>query len=196
MKKQIRYTGLILLAVTAVYMGSCKKKKPKDDFSNVKGTYLSINQYILDEWNNYSGMPFVIIKTTRINKGKMDSSFTNSDTVNWSPIFETFSKSDISDRKYLGQYNFSAFDDNQDGSHNFIYLAKDPDLFTQKLLITLDQRTSKVTGVYIETFKKSATNEVIQKLYYSPLKTIQIQTEEKPMMGEGTYSLQQWTFMR
>ncbi len=196
MKKYLRFSGFILVALVAINFASCKKKAPKEDYSNIQGNYFSIYKCALDEWNNYTGMPFAIIKTTRINKGKYDTSLSNSDTINWAPILLTFFATDISDRKYLGQYNFNQFDDNEDETHNFIYLAKDPDMFTQKLLITIDQKTMKVKGIYIETYKKTVTEERTQKLYYNPLKTIQIQTDVKPMMGEGTYTLQQWDFMR
>ena len=180
----------------ALHFSSCKKKQLKEDFSDIKGNYFSIYQFTLDEWNNYSGAPFAIIKSIRVNKGNTDSSFTNSDTINWAPIFLTFFATDISDRKNLGLYNFNQFDDHQDETHNFFYMAKDPDLFTQKLLITINQRTTKVKGIYIETFKKSATDECTQKLYYNPLKTIQIQTDDKPAFGTRKHTVQQWDFMR
>ncbi len=174
----------------------CKKKEPKEDFSDVKGSYFSINQFILDQWNNFVGAPFIITKTIRVNGTTTDSSYTNSDTLNWAPIFKTFSKTDISDRKNLGLYNFNQFDDPQDNTHNFFYMAKDNDLFTQKLLITLDQSSLRVKGIYVETYKKSVWTEVTEKLYYAPVKQVQIQTDEKPLLGSRKHTVTEYTFLR
>ncbi|MCD6012261.1 MAG: hypothetical protein K0Q79_2123 [Flavipsychrobacter sp.] len=175
---------------------ACDKKEDKEDYSNVQGNYFSINQYILDQWNTFAGEPFVIQKTTWVNGKTMDSSYTNSDTINWARLFAIFSATDISDRKYLGQYSFNQFDDNQDGTHNFFYMAKDHDLFTQKLLLTVDQENMKVKGIYIETYKKSATDECTQKLYYSPMKKIQIQWDDRPVFGGKKHTVQEYEFMR
>jgi hypothetical protein len=185
----------LLLAAGVLFSASCKKKKAEDDFSNVKGNYFSIYQYGVDAWNTYEGPPFLIVKSIRIDEGKTDSSYTNSDTINWAPIFKTFFATDISDRKYLGQYNFNQFDDPQDLTHNFFYKAKEDDMFTQKLLITIDQQTSKCRGIYIETFEKSTFGETTQKLYYKPLRTIQIQTDSKPLFGKRKFTVQQWDFV-
>lgn len=196
MKKYLSYKHLLFVAFALLVTASCKKKGAKEDFTDVKGSYFSINQFILDQWNNYTGAPFVIIKTTRVNSKTTDSSYTNSDTVSWAPIFDVFAKTDISDRKNLGQYNFNQFDDPQDGTHNFFYMAKDEELYTQKLLITLDQRTFKVKGIYIETMKKTALDECTHKLYYAPVQTIQIQTDDKPVFGKRVHTVEEYTFMR
>jgi hypothetical protein len=191
------YIAAFLIALLA--MASCKKqKKAEDDFSDVKGSYFSIRQYGLDVWNTYSGEPFVIKKTVRINNGPIDSSLTNSDTIAWAPIFKAFFETDISDRKFLGKYNFTQYDDNDDWTHNFFYQAKadEDDLFTQKLLITMDQQTMKVKGIYVESIKKTFWSTVSQKLYYSPMNTIQIQTEEKPEWGGKKFTVVEYTFLR
>ena len=182
---------LLLIANT-----SCKKKVVKEADSTIAGNYFSINQFMLDEWNTYAGEPFMISKTVRINDGKTDSFITNSDTISWAPLVKAFSETDISDRKYLGQYKFTQFDDNADETHNFFYEAIDEDLFTRKLLITIDRYNSKIKGIYIETEKKSFLEDVVQKLYYAPLKTIQIQTESKPMLGSKKHTVVQYDFLR
>jgi hypothetical protein len=195
-KKLFRNLSILVIAITSIQYASCKKAETKDDYADVKGNYFSINQFILDEWNNYQGMPFVIIKTIRVDKGRTDSSYTNSDTINWAPIFYTFSATDISDRKNLGLYNFNQFDDDQDETHNFFYMAKEADQFTQKLLITINQINLKVKGIYIETFKKTVWSEVTQKLYYKPLQEIQIQTDTKQLFGDRKHTVQQWEFLK
>lgn len=194
MKKYFSYRGL-LIAALAVLLFSCKKHKEKDEFAEAQGHYFSIRQFALDEWNTFRGEPFLIVKTVK-SGNKLDSSYTNSDTVNWGAIFKTFLETDISDRKYLGQYKFSQFDDNSDGTHNFFYEANDQDLYTQKLLLTIDVFTRKVKGIYIETLKQTAWAETIQKLYYSPLKTIQIQTDERPRIGKKKLTVTQYDFQR
>lgn len=182
-----------LLFVSA--LTSCKKKSETENFDNLEGNYFSIKQFELDQWNTWAGEPFLITKTVTINK-KTDSSLTNSDTISWAPIFKAFAETDISDRKFLGKYNFNQFDDPQDGTHNFFYQAKDEDLFTQKLLITIDKVNNKVRGIYIETFKKYFGGERTEKLYYNPMKTIQIQTDDRPMLGSKKFTVTEWTFMR
>lgn len=181
-----------------LFFASCDKKKDKEttDPEIADGNYFSINQYIIDQWNTFAGEPFVIEKVTWINGKTADSSLTNSDTLNWGRIFEIFSATDISDRKYLGQYTFNQFDDKDDGTHNFFYMAKEPDMFTQKVLITVDQFNMKVKGIYIETYKKSATDECVQKLFYSPMQKIQLQWDDRPLFGSKKHTVQEYVFMR
>jgi hypothetical protein len=193
-KKFIACTGLFVVFI-ACFATSCKKKEKKDPYAEWQGNYFSIRQFALDEWNTFAGEPFVIMKT--ISEGpKIDTTYTNSDTINWAPIFETFFAAEISDRKYLGQYNFTQFDDNDDGTHNFFYEAKEDDLFTRKLLITIDGYTQMVRGIYVETEKGSLGASTIQKLYYRPMKTIQIQTIEKSLFGSKKHTVVQYDFMR
>lgn len=184
-----------MVAALTVLFCSCKKKE-KDPFADEKGSYFSIRQFALDEWNTFGGEPFTIVKTVKVNGGKIDSSFTNSDTLAWSEIFKVFFAAEISDRQFLGKYTFSQFDDNADETHNFYYEANDDELYTRKLLITIAQFTNKVKGIYIETRKSSIFSEYTQKLYYKPLRTIQIQTEEKPFFGDKKHTVVEYEFMR
>jgi hypothetical protein len=194
-KKHIKNYGVLLVVVFSIVSFSCKKKAEKDPNADIQGHYFSITQFALDEWNTFSGEPFTLLKTVKTGN-KTDSSYTNTDSLDWTPIFKTFFESDISDRKYLGQYTFTQFDDNQDATHNFFYEANDKDIFTQKLLIAIDEYTNKVKGIYIETYKKTFGNEITQKLYYKPLKTIQIQTDERPTLGSKKYTIVQYEFLR
>ena len=187
-------------------MQGCKKKDDKDPYADIKGSYFSIKQFTLDEWQTFHGSPFTILKTVKEVHGdqktaresgnvKIDSSFTNSDTLNWGTIFRTFFESDISDHKFLGKYTYNQFDDNQEDTRNFYYRAIDDDMFTQKLLITIDPVNNKVKGIYIETIKKTMWGETKQNLYYAPSKTIQIQTDEKPAIGPRRYNVTQYYFL-
>lgn len=162
---------------------------------NVKGHYFSVKEFALDQWNTYSGEPIFIVKTVRTGD-RLDSSFTNSDTLNWGNIFKVFFETDIGDRKYLGKYDFSQFVDSLEGTGNYYYKALDEDLFTQKLLITFNLTNNKIKGIYIQSRKKTIFDETIQKLYYNPMKTIQIQTETNPLIGAKNYTVVQYDFVR
>jgi len=196
-KKYYKYSFFLIL-ILAIAATSCKKKKENKPPADLSRTYFSIRGYALDEWNTFAHSPFTIVKTVKVNDGKTDSSYTNSDVMNWAPIFKTFFETDISDPKFLEKYKYSYFPDNQDGTENLFWEATDPDddeLFTKKLLITVDQYTRRVKGVYIETSKKNFLGEHIQKLYYKPMKTIQIQTDDKPILGSSTFTIVQYDFM-
>ncbi len=195
MNYHIRNYGILAFILLSIISLSCKKKTEQDEFANVNGHYFSIGQFGLDEWNTFSGEPMTLLKTVKVGE-KIDSSYTNTDSLDWTPILKTFFETDISDRKYLGKYKFTQFDDNEDETHNFFYEANDDDLFTRKLLITIDQYTNKVKGIYIETFKKKFGGEVTEKLYYKPMKTIQIQTDERPTVGSRKYTIVQYEFLR
>ena len=185
-----------MIPLAVMLFAACKKKVAQDPYKDVKGNYFSIRQFGIDQWNTYAGVPFTILKTDKLNN-HTDSSFTNSDTLNWGDeIFRPFFATDISDRKWLGQYTFTQFDDNEEGTHNFYYKANDPDMFTQKLLITIDMFNNKVKGIYIETYKKTIWDECKQTLFYSPMHTVQIQTDDKPAIGSKKYRVVQYYFQR
>lgn len=180
MRKKINYLSLFIICITIAF-SSCREREP-DFFADLKGTYFSINQYALDEWSNHVSEVAAFERKETIN-GKTDSSYVNMEHLDWNSVVKTFLETDISDRKYLGKYKFSQFDDNTDNTHDFMYIAVNKDLFTQQLLITMDIHTNKVKGIYIETEKDNLWGTTRQKLYYAPMKTIQIQRFEKPLIG-------------
>lgn len=182
-----------MAAVCCLLLSSCKENGP-DLFANVKGTYFSINQFILDEWTNHANDMVSFQKCVKLN-GKTDTSFTNVEKMDWNAILTPFIETDISDRKYLGRYTFTEFDNDFDHTHNYMYVAVNKELFTQKLLISIDMTTNKVKGVYLETQKKSFWNSGIQKLYYAPFKTIQIQQYDKPLIGSKKELVVQYNAM-
>ena len=185
----MKYSALLFILI-AVAFSSCKENEP-DFFADVKGTYFSINQYALDEWANHAHDPLTFSKKYVVNK-KADSGYVNMEHLDWNTVLKTFLETDISDRKYLGKYKFSQFDDNSDNTHDFMYMTSDKNLFTQELLITMDVHTTAVTGIYIETYKKNFLGETTQKLYYAPMKTIQIQRHENPLIGQKKEILLQY----
>lgn len=195
MKKYYKFYGIIAFTLLTFLFAACKKDE-KDPYADMKGNYFSVRQFALDEWNTHGGEPFTLLKTVKVNNKLTDSSYTTSDTLNWGNIFKIFFATDISDREFLGQYNFSQFDDNADETHNFYYEAKEEDLYTRKLLITISQYNNKVKGIYIEAEKKTLWNDVVYKLYYKPLQRIQIQCIEKPLTGSKKHTVTEYEFNR
>lgn len=194
---KFRLPAILLTFLFALSFTACKEKDPAADaFANVNGSYFSLKQYALDQWNTFNGEPFLIVKTVRINSGKLDSSYTTSDTLNWGNIMKIFFATDISDRKYLGKYKFTQFDDDHDVTHNFFYEALDEELYTRKFLLTIDQYTQQVRGIYIEAADKSIFESKIVKLYYKPMTRIQIQTTEVSMFDEKTHTVTEYEFIR
>lgn len=175
---------LLLLPTFALLIASCKEKE-LDLFSNIKGSYFSIRKYALDEWTNHAGEPISFTKTVKYGN-KTDTTYVSVDKMDWPEILEHFLESDISDRKYLGQYTFSQFDDNFDNTHNFLYMAVKKELPTQKLLITMDISTMEVKGIYVDMYENTFFNSCNRKLLYSPMKTIMIQEYNKPLIGSKT----------
>ncbi len=186
--------SFLILAILCLPFTSCKEHQI-DLFANVKGTYFSIKKFSLDEWTTHAGEPISFQKTIRKNGKIVDSSYTNVEKLDWQSILKVFNVTDISDRKWLGKYTFSQFDDDFDKTHNFMYVANKKDMFTQKLLITMDVNTMKVRGIYIETFESSFWNERTQKLYYEPVKVIQIQQYDKPIWGGEQELVTKYTAM-
>lgn len=159
---------------TILLFVSCGKKKTGESETLSDKTYFSIKQFARDQWNTYRGQPFGIEKFVSLN-GKTDSVLTNAFDLPWSSIFQPFFESDISDPKFLGQYNFSSFKDDATYTLNLYYEAKDDKLFTRKLMISVDDVTAKVKSIYIET----EGDNITRKLLYIPVKIISIQEFEQ-----------------
>jgi hypothetical protein len=193
---KFRHLAALMAVLIITSFSSCKDKAPAEDFSQVKGSYFSIRQYALDQWNTFYGEPILIRKTVRVNEGPYDSSYTTSDTLNWGNIFKVFFATDISDRKFLGKYKFTQFDDDQDDTHNFFYEALEEDLYTRKLLITIDQYSQKVKGIYIEASEHSVFDDKLVKLYYKPMQRIQLQNTETELLGDKTHIVTEYEFVR
>ena len=179
---------LLSIAATAFFLFSCKPKEkttdelfPKRDTTQ---TYWSVNQYIDDQIDTYGGQPFSLSRIATIN-GKTDSALVNFFDMDWPTILEPFRNSDIGDKKFLGKYEFSMFDDNNTGNRTFYYEAKEKELFTRKLQLVIDPTNFRILSVYIETAKDGTLGDETSKLLYIPLKIIQIQQNKSSMTGSG-----------
>lgn len=148
-----------------------------------EATYFSVIQYAEDQWETFRGQPFGIVKTVDFN-GVVDSSVLNSLEMNWSSVLNVFFETDISDPKYLGEYEFTTFDDPKTITRNFYYKAKNKKLYTQTLHLMIDYFTSKVKSIYIEAKKDTRLGTKDVKLFYLPLETISIQELETSKTGD------------
>jgi len=185
---------MMLLSAT-IFLFSCKEDENKS-VNTDEGTYYSIRQFAQDQWNYNMGAPFVILKTVRVNGGKVDSSYTNSDTLNWGHIFDLFFQCDISDPSFLGKYKYSFFEDEEQDTYDVFYEALDEDLYTKKFLVTASQENKLIRGIYIEASEKTPFNDKIVKLYYKPMKRIQIQVTDKPLFGKKKHVVTEYEFIR
>lgn len=161
--------SVIVFCITAA---SCQKKTEPIAQSAAGGTYFSIKQFMADQFDTHRSQPFVFMKI--VSDGEQtDSTYVAADTMAWTPVIDAFAAADISDSALVGQYKYSEFDEGLTGQHMFLYEAADPDLKTRQLMIGADPFTGKILSVYTEVQQPNGKTE---KLYYAPLKLIQIQT--------------------
>lgn len=175
---------------------ACKEDEKVNDINPAEGNYFSIRQFAQDQWNTYKSEPFLILKTVRVDKGKYDSSYTNSDTLDWGGIFEKFFATEISSPEFLGKYKFTEFNDETDDTHNYFYEALEDDLYTRKVLIAVSQENNKAVGIYVEAVDNDPFEEKMVKLYYKPMKRIQIQEIVTPLFGEKIHTVTEYEFLR
>lgn len=168
---------LILSCLTII---SCKKQKPKPEQTEQDvATYFSIRQFASDQFKSFWGQPFSL-ERIKVQNDHVDSSIVAVTNLDWKEILEPFFKADISDPKFLGQYSFSMLDDDASDSRTYFYEAKNKDLFTRNFQVVTDPLTDKIKSIFIETADK---NGKTQKLFYKPIKLIQIQEFESPIVG-------------
>lgn len=177
---------LSLFACKEKQNSTSAKKEPSDQAGQavqdtVSGdTYFSIRAFFDDQWQTRRDIPYTLLRIVNLD-GKIDSSFVALDSTLWSKLRSPFDAADISDKKFIGQYNFDLFDDESSQSSNLNFDAKTPDLFLQKMYITADQFSRKVQSVYIETRTSRDGYTHSQKLSYIPDRIVQIREFEKSM---------------
>ncbi len=187
----------LLLGLTICCTTGCKKKAETETAqveNGENGTYFSIIQFAKDQVDTYWGQPFTLYQFTTQN-GRTDSTVVSAFALDWAGIFSIFFKTDISDKKYLNKYSFSSFDDRVTVSRTYYYEAIDKDLYTKKLQIITDMFSSKIKSIYIETSEKGSFSEKTQKLYYVPIKLIQIQQFESAFIGKDKNLRTEYRFL-
>ena len=184
---------ILLLCGFAIFASSCKFNNVDNRPLPADSSYFSIKDFVRDQIILNSGQPISLTRVSVLN-GERDSSLTNFMTANWAPVFDAFNESDIAERKYIGQYSFSQFDDESTGTHDFVYTAKNPKLFTRTLQIHIDPFTNKIMSIYIETAKRNFWTNTSKKLLYIPYKIIQIQEQEGYFVGKSKNLLVEFRF--
>lgn len=190
----MRRSHTFLIFVSFILAASCNKTVKDNSVKPSSGTYFSVKSYAADQWHVYHGQPFGIIKKAYLD-GKTDSIVTNVDALNWGDILKVFFATDIGDKKYEGQYDFTSFADTLARTENFCYEANDPKLFTRKLNITTSVYSHKITSIYIETARSSKWSMHTQKLFYEPAKSIIIQDYESSVSGKSQELRVEYTFL-
>ena len=170
---------LIVFFLSLTVVSACNKRAEKLAAPDASaGTYFSIIQFADDQFRTYWGQPFSLVRVENRN-GKTDSTILGANQIDWAGELKPFFNADISDPAFLGRYQFSTFEDDITDSRTFYYEAMEPELFTRNMQITADQVTNKVKSIYIETNKDGR----VQKLYYAPIRLIQIQEFESSLLG-------------
>jgi hypothetical protein len=183
---------LLLLVCVAGCAGRQQDAVP-GQAARTEGNYFSVRQLAADQFRNYRGTPFVIEKIISLN-GARDSVVINSYSADWESVLQVFFATDIGEEKFIDGYQVDVFNDGM-GALVLFYAAKDENLFTRSLQVRLDAVSHRVLSVFIETGKKSFWNEETQKLYYTPMKLIQIQEYSKPLIGRGKDLHVIWRFI-
>jgi hypothetical protein len=193
--KYITSTTAIAAILACCCLAACKKSSnTTPSGKKVKGGYYSIQQYARDQFKMNKGIPYGFNKIVTHN-GKKDTVVQNIYTVDWPFIFSKFFETDISDKKFLGHYNFSMFDDSATQTRNYFYEAKEDYLPTRKLMIMADLSTQMVKSIYIEYEKKSLLKFESRKLFYIPKKVIQIQEFNKALFRNPEETMTEYDFM-
>ena len=188
-------TSGIVLMLACCLLVACKKNQNNiPDGNKVKGSYFSIQQYARDQFKMNKGIPYGFNRIETHN-GKKDTVVQNIYTVDWPFIFRKFFETDISDKKFIGHYNFSMFDDSATQTRNYFYEAKEDYLPTRKLMIIADLTSKRVKSIYIEYEKKSLFKFESSKLFYIPKKVIQIQEFNKSLFRDPVETITEYDFM-
>lgn len=140
----------------------------------------SVSQFLEDQYTMYEGQPYLLKKSISIN-GEVDTGYQQLDSAFFFHIKSIFDKTDISELKYLSEYDYLYTE--EEYYHSLIYTAKDEDLFTQMLVVNLSYNTNRILHVYIETKKDNLFHTKTQKLTFAPQKFIQIIEYEKSFLS-------------
>lgn len=189
-----RLNALTLLVTASLSISSCQRYAARNEIVNDGNTYFSIKQFAADQIRTYGQVPFSLYKIVHLN-GDVDSTVVNFVNINWAPILHSFAETDISDKKFLGQYDFSVYDESVTGSRVLSYTAKNDKLLTRQLQIGTDPTNNRITSIYIETSQSDFWGSQSQKLLYIPLRIIQIQQSKHPLIGKAWDLRTEYRFM-
>ena len=172
----------LLIVVLSLSLFACKEKQNsnsvKEENKEEVQTYFSITEYFVDQWNNRRGNPYTLLRIVTLN-GKSDSAFVVMDSTLWFSLRAKFDAADISDPKFLGKYKDEIFNDETTETNHIYFEAKEPNLFMQKMDISVDMFNDKVKSVYVETREDKENYAHTQKLQYIPDRIFQFQESER-----------------
>jgi len=180
---RFKHIGYLFLGL--LFFSGCKwfdKDQLQPENSNAE-TYYSIKGFLDDQWRYLEGQPITLLRVATFN-GHSDSSFVRLDSTVWKEIRKQFDPSDIAESRFLGQYDFSMYDEDALNQIVLSYTAKNNDLLTQKLNIGMDNVNHRIRTIYIETRKSNRTYETSRKLTYIPRQVISIQAFEKSVISK------------
>lgn len=157
-----------------LFTAACSRKKQEvkePEIPDNAPTYFSIRDFIKDQWETYKMQPYTLERVIT-GDGKKDSSLVSAYEFELGEIMETFIKTDIGHKKFLGKYDFNMVEDMTTFTRTYYYEANDPEMYTKKLQIITNPENNRVKNIYIEAVEKSGKTI---KLYYAPVKLIRIQ---------------------
>lgn len=186
----------IFLMFMGLLFSACKKNKVNQKaIAAANGeTYFSIRQFAKDQFNTYWEQPFSFQRITKSNE-KADTALITTEQMNWEEILAPFFAADIGKTDLVGQYDFTIINEDATVSKIYHYQAKNPELHTQQFQVVTDPFNDRIKSIYIETKEKNWWKETTEKLYYAPLKVIQIQSFESYLVGKSEQKLLEYRFM-
>lgn len=155
--------------------------------------YFSITDFFADQWNTRRGDPYTLLKVT-VSGGQADSAFIPLDSTLWFSLCNRFTAADISDRKFLGWYQFDMFEDKTTESLHLHFEAAAAELYLRKMDVSADLFTHKIETIYLETRREENGRMVSQKMQYMPDRLFQFQTFEKAGDRPGRETKVQYWF--
>jgi len=186
----------IYLIFMGLLFSACKKNKvDQKAVAAANGeTYFSIRQFAKDQFNTYWEQPFSFQQIIKNNE-HADTTIVTTSQVNWEEILAPFFAADIGKTDLVGQYDFTIINEDATVSKIYHYQAKNPELHTQQFQVVTDPFNDRIKSIYIEAKEKNWWKEKSEKLYYAPLKVIQIQTFESNLIGKNEQKLLEYRFM-
>lgn len=180
----LRSLTSIILAVVSLMLTSCGDyTQSYTDGKISDSSYFPIKVYAAAQIKTYFGAPYTLYRISHLD-GVVDTTLVNYYNMDWGDILKPFLATDISERKYIGQYDFAVSDDEITGNRGYTYTAKTPDLYTRLLQVNFDPTNFRIRSIYIETHKGDFWGSRSGKLLYVPLRIIQIQETSKTLLGK------------
>lgn len=158
---------------------STEEDRPRDGADS----YFPLTAYIRDQYVFHAGQPYTIERILTLN-GERDSSIIYALTADWAAIAKPFFAADISPLKYLDRYAFSEYDEVATDAHVLAYDAKELDLPTRRLVVSLNPvNRQMVKNIYVERAERGFWSSREQKLYYDAGRYISIQESVFSRLG-------------